>query len=243
VSRSNHSIERRRRRTYAAALAFIAAGLFAAAGVLALDARSTTATAGVDGDAQAERLLPVRTAHGEAAQERTPRTPPTAKSPTATKRSIKLAPVQIPRPVWIDVPAIGVSAPVIPLGLNSDRTLQVPQDFGDTGWFTDGPEPGERGAAVIVGHMDSRSGPAVFYRLRALRAGDLIRIRLKDGSKVRYVVDSGLAAPKSRFPTKLVYAPTRRPTLRLVTCDGTFDTSTGHYVDNYIVFATIAGAS
>jgi len=246
VNRSNQPVERQRRRIFAAVLALAAVSLFAAAGALALDARSTQATVNIDRTAQSERLLPVPTADGQRVEERIPRAPDreTTKSPARAKPKPKPKPkpvrTQMPPPEWIRIPAIGVSAPVIPLGLNSDRTLQVPRDFSDTGWFTGGPEPGERGAAVIVGHVDSRSGPAVFYRLRALRAGDVIRIRLKDGSGIRYVVTRGLSAPKNRFPTELVYARTKQPTLRLVTCDGAFDTSTGHYVDNYIVLAKIA---
>lgn len=146
---------------------------------------------------------------------------------------------QMPRPIGIVIPAIGLSAPVAPLGLNRDRTLQVPTDFGDTGWFQGGPEPGETGAAVIVGHVASRRGPAVFYRLRKLRAGDVITIRLQDRSVVRYVMTSAVRVRKSRFPTKLVYARTRQPTLRLITCAGILNPATGHHPDNYIVFASI----
>jgi sortase (surface protein transpeptidase) len=146
----------------------------------------------------------------------------------------------MPRPVRILIPAIGVSAPVIPLYLNRDRTLQVPDNFSQTGWFVGGPEPGENGAAVIVGHVDSKSGPAVFYRLRALRRGDRITVVLKNKSTVRFVVQSRIEVPKRHFPTKLVYGRTKGPTLRLITCDGAFDRSTGHYVDNAVVFATLA---
>lgn len=145
----------------------------------------------------------------------------------------------MPRPVWIVIPAIDVSAPVIPLGLNRDGTLEVPVDFSDTGWFTQGPEPGEPGAAVIAGHLDSRSGPAVFYRLSELRVGEMIKIRLQDRSTVRYVVDSMIRVPKSGFPTNRVYARTKQPTLRLITCAGKLNRSTGHHPDNYIVFASI----
>jgi LPXTG-site transpeptidase (sortase) family protein len=146
---------------------------------------------------------------------------------------------QMPRPVRIVIPSIGLSAPVVPLGLNRDRTLQVPTHFGDTGWFRGGPEPGEPGAAVIVGHVASRSGPAVFFRLRALRVGKMITIRLQGGSSVRYVVNSMVRVRKSRFPTSRVYARTKQPTLRLITCAGKIDVSTGHHPDNYIVFASI----
>jgi LPXTG-site transpeptidase (sortase) family protein len=150
---------------------------------------------------------------------------------------------QMPDPVRLLVPAIGLSAPVLPLGLNSDGTLQVPKSFSQAGWFTEGPEPGERGAAVIAGHFDAKSGPGVFYRLRALRRGDLITVAVRGGAKVKFAVSSTLAVRKTRFPTSLVYRRTPRPTLRLITCDGAFDSSTGHYVDNYIVFATLIGGT
>jgi LPXTG-site transpeptidase (sortase) family protein len=146
---------------------------------------------------------------------------------------------QMPPPVRIVIPSIGLSAPVVPLGLNPDRTLQVPRNFGDTGWFRGGPEPGEPGAAVIVGHVASRQGPAVFYRLREVRVGEVITIRLQDRSIVRYVVNSMVRVRKSRFPTNRVYAKTKRPTLRLVTCAGKLNLSTGRHPDNYIVFASI----
>jgi len=142
-------------------------------------------------------------------------------------------------PVRITIPAIGVAAAVVPLHLNRDHTLQVPSNFAQTGWFVGGPEPGEQGAAVVAGHVDSRSGPAVFYRLRALLRGDRIRLTLADGTIVRFAVTGTTAVPKNRFPSKLVYRTTARPTLRLITCDGAFDRSTGHYVDNYLVFGRL----
>jgi LPXTG-site transpeptidase (sortase) family protein len=145
----------------------------------------------------------------------------------------------MPDPQRLFIPAIGLSAPVIPLGLNPDGSLQVPKSFSQTGWFTQGPEPGERGAAVIAGHFDAKSGPGVFYRLRALRRGDRITVALQGGAKVSFAVTSTLATRKTRFPTRLVYRRTPQPTLRLITCDGAFDSSTGHYLDNYIVFANL----
>jgi LPXTG-site transpeptidase (sortase) family protein len=149
-------------------------------------------------------------------------------------------PSQVARPVRIEIPAIGVSAPVIPLGVNRDRSLEVPEDYGDTGWWTGGPEPGERGAAVIAGHVDSKSGPAVFYRLRELRPGDEIIVRRHDGTSVRFVASRSDQHPKDRFPTARVYGRTEEPTLGLITCSGEFDTATGHYTDNAIVFADTA---
>ena len=146
----------------------------------------------------------------------------------------------MPDPVRISIPAIGVNARVIRLGLNPDRTIEVPTNLADTGWFEPGPEPGEQGSAVIVGHLESLAGPGVFDRLRELRVGQTITIRLEDGSTVRYVADSMIRVPKSRFPTDRVYAQTKQPTLRLITCAGTMNAATGYHPDNYIVFASLA---
>jgi sortase (surface protein transpeptidase) len=147
---------------------------------------------------------------------------------------------QMPRPVRINIPAIRVSAPVIPLHLTRNRTLQVPSTVTQTGWFVGGPEPGETGAAVIVGHVDSYRGPGVFYRLRALHRGDVIKVTLKNRATLRFVITGFREVPKKRFPTKLVFGRTRYPSLRLITCDGAFDHATGHYVDNYVVFAKLS---
>ena len=137
----------------------------------------------------------------------------------------------------LEIPAIGVRAPVIRLGLNPDRTLQVPANAKETGWWTGGARPGERGPAVIACHVDSRSGPGVFYRLRELRAGDRVRVVYRDAPRALFEVTSKRRASKGRFPRVAVYGGTREPTLRLITCSGTFDHSTGHYRDNLIVFA------
>ena len=159
----------------------------------------------------------------------------------ASKREAGAGRKQMPIPVQVVIPAIGVNARVVPLGLNPDRTMQVPRNLADTGWFRPGPEPGEQGAAVIVGHLASRSGPGVFARLSKLRPGAVITVRLRGGSTVRFVARSMINVSKSRFPTSRVYARTARPTLRLITCAGKLNPATGHHPDNYIVFATLAG--
>ena len=138
----------------------------------------------------------------------------------------------------IRIPAIGVDASLIPRGLNHDQTLEVPNDWGVAGWFEGGPFPGEPGPAVVVGHVDSTSGPAVFYRLRDLRKGDVIVVWRKGDTRSRFRVESLRWFSKSAFPTQLVYQATATPALRLITCGGAFDDSTGHYVDNLVVFAT-----
>lgn len=155
----------------------------------------------------------------------------------APRRLVDVVDRQAARPRHIDIPAIGVAAAVIPLGLEPDGTMQTPEKWGDTGWYEPGNEPGELGPAVIAGHVDSTSGPAVFYRLRQLHRGNLIRVRRADGSVVRFRVEGLERWPKATFPTRRVFGRTPISTLRLVTCGGSFDSSTGHYVDNTIVYA------
>jgi LPXTG-site transpeptidase (sortase) family protein len=179
------------------------------------------------------------TVRGEAA-ERGPTASQTAARAAERELPLSRADKEAADPRRIEVPAIGVSARVIELGLNADRTLEVPKRYEQTGWWKGGPEPGERGAAVIAGHVDSKTGPAVFHRLEQLRAGDQIRVHRADGTQARFVVRRLERHPKDDFPTGKVYGRTDKPTLRLVTCSGDFDASTGHYVDNTIVFADAA---
>jgi sortase (surface protein transpeptidase) len=136
------------------------------------------------------------------------------------------------------IPAIGVDAPLLPLGLTPENALDVPKDWGVTGWFDGGPFPGQPGPAVVVGHVDSTSGPAVFYRLRELHRGDVIVVWRKGGVRWRFRVESLRWFSKSAFPTELVYGSVATPALRLITCGGAFDQSTRHYVDNLVVFAS-----
>ena len=113
------------------------------------------------------------------------------------------------RPVRIEIPSIGVDAPIIGLGLNPDRTLEVPTDYGDAGWWTGGPRPGERGPAVIAGHVDSRTGPAVFFRIGELQPGAKIVVVGRDGTRARFSVLGSERYPKAQFPTARVYGRTR----------------------------------
>jgi hypothetical protein len=144
-------------------------------------------------------------------------------------------------PVRLAIPTIGVATPLVHLGLEADGGMQVPADFGRAGWFTEGPAPGQVGPSVIAGHVDSRTGPAVFYRLRELRSGQAILVERADGSRLRFVVERARSYPKEEFPTAAVFGPVPEAALRLITCAGDFDRARGSYRDNLVVFARLAG--
>ncbi len=145
-------------------------------------------------------------------------------------------PVDLDSPRTIVIPAIGVATELVPLGIQPDGTLAVPEDYSRAGWYTDGPEPGESGAAVIVGHVDSKDGPAAFFRLHELQPGQSIMIRTTSGSTTTFLVESIEQHAKERFPTAAVYSVSSEPSLRLITCGGQFDWDRATYRDNLIVY-------
>ncbi len=146
-------------------------------------------------------------------------------------------PATVPAPVTVSVPAIGVDEELMDLGLLPDGTAEVPTDFDRVGWFTGGGRPGARGPTVLLGHVDSTAGPAVFSDLRDLRPGDLVEVTVADGSTARYEVTGTEQFPKDRFPTAAVFGATVDDVLRLVTCTGAFDAGARSYVDNLVVTA------
>jgi sortase (surface protein transpeptidase) len=145
----------------------------------------------------------------------------------------------VARPVRLYIPAIGVRTRLIRLGLTAGGALQVPGSTAVAGWYTGSPRPGEPGGAVIAGHIDSISGPGVFYRLRQLHPGERVFVRQANGRLAVFRVSSVRSYLKTRFPTSAVYGPTPNAQLRLITCGGTFDAATGHYLSNTIVYATL----
>jgi Sortase domain len=213
----------RRRLTPAAQVFLLAAAALLLSGIV-------PSGDGRQGDPPAGRPLP----HAALGAERAERAP--------ARRPLNLVDREAARPRRIRIPAIGVSARMVPLGLAAERTMETPRSSAEAGWFEPGREPGERGPAVVVGHVDSTSGPGVFYRLRELRRGNLISVGRADGSVVRFRVEGLERWPKVGFPTGRVFGRTPVATLRLVTCSGTFDQATGHYVDNTIVYAARVGA-
>jgi sortase (surface protein transpeptidase) len=146
-------------------------------------------------------------------------------------------PVTVAAPVGLVIPAIGVRTPLIRLGRTPSGALQVPGTTAVAGWYTGSPRPGEIGAAVIAGHVDSYLGPGVFFRLRLLRRGNLVLVRRANGSLVAFRVVQARLYLKASFPTAAVYGPAPAAELRLITCGGTFDPATGSYLSNVIVSA------
>jgi sortase (surface protein transpeptidase) len=149
------------------------------------------------------------------------------------------APMTSSVPLRIKIPAVAVDAPIMKLGLNADGTVQVPplDNHNLAGWYTGSPTPGEEGASVIVGHVDSWSGGSVFFKIKNLVPGDKIDVLRADGRTAVFSVDGLQKAAKVAFPTDAVYGNPGYPALRLITCGGPFNASTGEYLDNIIVYA------
>ncbi len=195
--------------------------------------------------------------HGIAAQESPPQPPDWAAHSTRHQSPLtspgrtahhhgRLPPwarLGLPRspPIRIDIPAIGVHTSLMELGLNPDHTLQVPPlDVDEAGWYKYSPTPGQIGPSIILGHVDSATGPSVFFELGALRRGDRVSVTRADGVIVDFRVGRVASYPKSRFPTLDVYGNTNDPQLRLITCGGRYDSVRRTHVDNIVVYAESA---
>ena len=148
------------------------------------------------------------------------------------------APAPVASPVSLTIPLISVKTNLITLGLAQGGAMQVPSSTTVAGWYTGSPRPGSIGSSIIVGHIDSTSGPGVFYRLTELRSGDDVFVKRADGTTAEFRVTSIQTYLKDQFPTEKVYGPTPDAELRLITCGGAFDPATGHYLSNIVVYAT-----
>ncbi|MGW4131238.1 class F sortase [Amycolatopsis japonica] len=170
-----------------------------------------------------------------------PASPPTMSAAAPSTTVIPpVSPLAPAKPARLEIPAIGVrTGEIVDLGLAGDGTLQVPHDAITTGWFTGGPAPGEVGPAVLAGHVDYKKVPGVFVRLKELKAGDEALVHREDGITAVFTVYAVERHPKASFPTEKVYGDTTGPELRLITCGGDFDSSTGNYLDNVVAFAKL----
>jgi hypothetical protein len=144
----------------------------------------------------------------------------------------------VSRPVSLAIPAIGVRTHLIKLGRTAQGTLQVPTSTSVAGWYTRSPRPGEIGSSIIAGHIDSYLGPGVFFRLRLLRPGNLVYVRRANGTLAVFRVYAEHMYAKAHFPTQEVYGPEPDAELHLITCGGLFDSATGHYLSNVVVYSS-----
>ncbi|WP_217899451.1 class F sortase [Blastococcus mobilis] len=144
-------------------------------------------------------------------------------------------------PVQLDIPSIGVSSPLVSLGLNKDKTLEVPVDFSKPGWFTKGSYPGDPQGppAIIAGHVDDYTGPAAFARLGELKEGDLIAVVRADSSVAAFRVTGAQRFAKDEFPAQQVYGAVPASELVLITCTGGFDEQARSYTENLVVRARL----
>ncbi|HEY0496854.1 MAG TPA: class F sortase [Kutzneria sp.] len=145
-------------------------------------------------------------------------------------------------PVRVDVDAINAHSSLVQLGLNADKTVEVPPVSQplQAGWYKFGARPGEVGKAVILGHVDGGGQLGVFNKLNQLKAGNAIKVTEAGGQVLNFVVRQVQQVPKAQFPTQAVYGPSSQRELRLITCGGSFDKASGNYVDNIIVSAVLA---
>jgi hypothetical protein len=141
-------------------------------------------------------------------------------------------------PSSLVIPDLNLKAPFEPLGLNLSGSIEVPKNNWGVGWFVYGAEPGEIGPFVVVGHLDSSQGDAVFAHLNKIKPGNKIMVQNADDSLVTYSVTYVAEFSQNNFPTQAVYGPLPYAGIRLITCSGTWDKKAGHYTNNLIVFGS-----
>lgn len=169
---------------------------------------------------------------------------PEARATAAPTAKVDRGPAPLPTAQRVTVSSVVIDSidvratPLEDLSLDADGALAAPVNPLRAGWYTGGTVPGEVGPAVIAGHVDSKTGPAVFYDLKDVDPGDKVTVTLTDRSATTFVVDRVLNTPKKGFPTDDVFGPTPDAQLRLITCGGPYDRTIASYVDNTVVFAT-----
>ncbi|MER6437447.1 MULTISPECIES: class F sortase [unclassified Streptomyces] len=156
-----------------------------------------------------------------------------------------LKPLGDARPQRVDIPSMGIRAPVVARGLDTQGAIDPPpyEQPGVVGWYAAGVQPGSAGTALFVGHVDTETRPAVFYKLSAMRPGQTVRVMRDDGTVAEFTVDDVAVLPRDHFDARQAYGPRQsgRAELRLVTCGGTFDRTRRTYTANVVVSAYLTG--
>lgn len=176
---------------------------------------------------------------------------PTASAPASSTppRPLPTGPAPLPKAAHVSVTSVTIDSIGVrtsrleTLATDDDGALEAPRNPDRAGWYAAGTVPGKTGPAVIAGHVDSTTGPAVFFDLKKVRKGDTIKVNVSDDTTTTFVADRVITTPKDGFPTDKVFGPTPDAELRLITCGGPYDRTVGGYVDNTIVFATARSAA
>jgi LPXTG-site transpeptidase (sortase) family protein len=158
--------------------------------------------------------------------------------PTARTSTTTLFVHPVANPNRIQIPSIDVDAKIVTVGLQANGDMETP-DFGFAGWYKFGPVPGDSGSAVIIAHVDSTRKPDVFYHLKNVAPGDEIYVYNKAGDKAEFVVVFVEQALKTQLPKERIWSDSPDPTIRLITCGGTWDRDSGHYLYNVIVYGRL----
>jgi len=142
-------------------------------------------------------------------------------------------------PVRLRIPSLNIDTYFVELGIQNNREIEIPSGFEEVGWYKFGPTPGELGPAVVLGHVDSYMGPAVFFYLGQLNPGDTVEIDRADGTTAVFRIDKLERYLQTEFPTSLVYGDLNYAGLRLITCSGSYDREQNRYDSNLIVYASL----
>lgn len=143
------------------------------------------------------------------------------------------------KPVRLRIPKLFIDTNFVPLGLDENNEIEVPEGYTEVGWYTYGPTPGELGPSVVLGHVDSKNGPGVFLFLGQLKEGDLIHVDREDGSTATFRVTTMERYDRSNFPTQTVYGNINHAGIRLITCTGTYSASIDEYDRVLIVYGEL----
>jgi LPXTG-site transpeptidase (sortase) family protein len=176
---------------------------------------------------------------GALSQQAVPPTAPKVLEPSVSEQPKAVSALKPSRPSRILIPAIGVSAPFVRLGLKPSGELDTPTDPDTVGWYTKSPAPGVLGPSIVAGHVTWNRKPSVFFRLGSIRPGDQVRIRRVDGVTAIFAVTKIATYPKDQFPTDEVYGNVDHAELRLITCGGEYVESRHRYLDNVVVYARL----
>lgn len=142
-------------------------------------------------------------------------------------------------PAGLSIPSIDVTAELEPKGVLDNGQMGVPSTEDGVAWFEPGAKPGEKGNAVMAGHVDSRTGPAVFYDLDKLETGDEIEVTDEEGEVLTFEVQRAVSYDRTDAPIEEIFGPSNSRSLNLITCTGTFDQAEGTHDQRLVVYTEL----